>query len=106
MDFIDTISFGDVIAYMDSGQPFSFSFVTSDKKRGTGGEWISLKWAVKHMLLKKGDAAEIAILQPISVDRRDPNHFENSTRNVKLKNGEIRKVHLRLIRVFNNKTVL
>lgn len=106
MDFTDTISFGDMIAYMDSGQPFSLSFVTADKKRGTGGEWVAVKWAVKYMLLKKGEAAAIAKLQPISVDRRDPHHFENSTRNIKLKNGELRKVHLRLIRIFNNKTVL
>ena len=46
MEFNDTILFKDMITYIDSGQPFSLSFVTYDKNRKTGGEWINIKSAV------------------------------------------------------------
>lgn len=106
MDYSDSILFKDMIAYLDSGQPFSLSFVTHDKKRGTGGEWINVKSAVKFMA--KGQLAKsIEAAQPsFTMISRNPKHFENSTRNIKLENGSIRKVHIRLIRLFNNKTVI
>jgi len=107
MDFNDTISLKDAIAYLDSGQPFSLSVITYDKKRKKGGEWLEIKSAVKHMFLSSEDQKKLSAVQPVSSGfYKDPHHYENSTRNIKFENGEIRKIHLRLIRLFNNKTVL
>lgn len=106
MEFNDSILFKDMIAYIDSGQPFSLSFVTYDKKRDTGGEWINVKSAVKFMS-KPAQQKSIDAAQPSFTSvSRNPKHFENATRNIKLKNGVIRKVHIRLIRLFNNKKVI
>lgn len=106
MAYSDTILFKDMLTYLDSGQPFSLSFVTYDKKRGTGGEWINVKSAVKFMA-KGNQTKSIEAAQPsFTMLSKNPKHFENSTRNIKLQNGEIRKVHIRLIRLFNNKTVI
>jgi hypothetical protein len=106
MDFDDSILFADVIKYMDSGQPFQFCFITYDQKRKTGGEWIEIKSAVKFMA-KKAVAKSIEDAQPIFKGvSKNPHHFENATRNIKLQNGSIRKIHIRLIRIFNYKKVI
>jgi hypothetical protein len=107
MDFDDTMLFADVIAYMDSGQPFALSFVSCDKKRKKAGEWIEIKSAVKFMALDKKKQSSIEAAQPIFQGvSKNPHHFENATRNIKLQNGELRKIHIRLIRIFNNKKVI
>jgi hypothetical protein len=107
MNFDDTILFADVIEYMDSGQPFSLSFVSCDKKRKKAGEWVEIKSAVKFMALDKNRQTAIEVTQPIFKGlSKNPHHFENATRNIKLQNGQLRKIHIRLIRVFNNKKVI
>jgi hypothetical protein len=106
MDFSDSILFKDMITYMDSGQPFSLSFVTYDKKRKKGGEWINVKSAVKFMAKPSKQKAIEAAQPEFTMVSRNPKHFENATRNIKLQNGSIRKVHIRLIRLFNNKKVI
>lgn len=106
MNFDDSISLKEVLKYMDTGHPFSICFVTCDTKKGTGGEWIEIKNCRKHMHLSAEKLRRLEKAQPVSGYKKDPKHYENSTRNLKLPNGEIRKVHIRLIRKFNNKTVL
>jgi hypothetical protein len=106
MDFDDTVLFKDMIEYMDSGQPFSLSFVSYDKKRKSGGEWVEIKSAVKFMA-KNSSGQSIESAQPTFKGViKNPHHFENATRNIKLQNGQLRKIHIRLIRVFNNKKVI
>lgn len=108
MDFDDSITLKEVIDQIDSGALIgSICFVTSDKKRDTGGEWIEIRDARKHTFLNKNEQAKLDKVQPITSGvAKDPQHYQNSTRNLKLKNGEIRKIHLRLIRKFNTKTVI
>lgn len=106
MEFNDTVLFKDMIEYMDSGQPFSLSFVTFDKKRDKGGEWINIQSAVKHMAKAAAQKAITAAQPTFNVVSKNPHHFENATRNIKLKNGSIRKIHIRLVRIFNNKKVI
>lgn len=107
MNFDDTILFADVIAYMDSGQPFTLSFVSCDKKRKKAGEWVEIKSAVKLMATDKKKQSAIEQVQPIFEQvSKNPHHFENATRNIKLQNGSLRKIHIRLIRIFNNKKVI
>lgn len=93
---------------MDAGHPFSIAFVTANKKKNTGGEWIEVDKAYKSGYLAPEDRKKMQQLQPASeMIKRAPNHYENSTRNIVIAaNSEVRKVHIRLIRKFNGKTVL
>jgi hypothetical protein len=104
----DFISLKDVLAQMDSGEPFSIVFITCDQRKGTGGEIITVEKAYKQKWLSPEERKQQQLLQPASnIIKKHPRHYENSTRNIRLaSNGDIRKVHIRLIRKFNGKTVL
>jgi hypothetical protein len=107
------ITLAEVIRKMDTigedGKPviFDIKFVTADRKRGTAGEIIEVKEARKCIDVRNGipvfDKRE-SHNQDTSVSR-NPNHYQNSTRNILLKNGRIRKVHIRLIIEFNGQKV-
>lgn len=73
----------DVLQQMQEGKPFSITFCTADRGRGTGGEIITLEGVVQ-----------------CGVD------YPNSGRLVKLPNGHIRRMHIRLILRFNGKKVI
>lgn len=93
---------------MDAGQSFSISFITADKRKNTGGELIEVEEAYKSGYVDPEERKRMQKLQPESnIIRKHPNHYENSTRNILIaRSNEIRKVHIRLIRKFNGKTVL
>lgn len=102
---MESITLKNMIRHMDSGQLFSMGLRTCDLTKNTGGEWLDIKLAAKHrdeLENKSNDGGG-----GTSGIRRNPNHFKNSTRNIKtIPEGRIIKVHLRLIRKFNGKTVL
>lgn len=94
--------------------PFDLVVVTADRKKMTGGELLELKGGVLHGERK-------SLHQDLRIGRieggkpqdlnggkkiKGPNHWENKTRNVLLPNGEVRKVHIRLIVRFNGQRVL
>ncbi|MFC4230571.1 hypothetical protein ACFOW1_01625 [Parasediminibacterium paludis] len=103
---MQSISLKEVIAWMDSGKPFSIGFVTCDKQQNKGGEWIEIPEATKYEWMTTREKASIAKAAPSTALKKNPNHYDNSTRNIKLPNLQKRKVHLRLITTFNGKTVL
>ena len=86
---------------MDTGAPFSMAFVTDDENRGTGGEWIEVKNVFKHEYVTKAERKKLAKAQPQQLLKKDPHHYEHSTRNIAFENGEIRKINIRLIRRFD-----
>lgn len=102
----ETIELTQVIDHIDSMMPFDITYVTADKKRGTGGEIKTRKAWVKCNL---GDQPETILRKnhiPYS-EIRDPRHIEHKTRNIMNPvNREIRKLHLRLIVEFNGKRVV
>ncbi len=102
---LETISLKDFIAYMDTGQTFSIGFRTYNKRLGTGGEYIYFKEACKFNHLTAAERiSEIHKKTPLL---KNPDHYNNSTRNIKvLANGNIVKIHLRLVRKFNERIVL
>lgn len=104
----DTISLKDVLDFMDSGEPFSIAFITCDQKKEKAGELITVDRARKHNWMSPDERRKLEKLQPESqILKKNPRHYENSTRNIMiLVNREIRKIHIRLIRKFNGKTVL
>jgi hypothetical protein len=104
----------DVLEIMDAvdtdGKPirFQIKFVTADRFKKTGGEIIELKDATKCSIrTRKGEEIFPERKNVADSDRiaKNPNHWINATRNVRLPNGQKRKLHIRLIIEFNHKKV-
>lgn len=104
----ETILRSQVLKEADSGDPFDMELVTCDRKRGTGGELISLKgW-------QKMGTEEVARKMPSGSRKtamamvKNPNHWVNKTINIFNPNNRSLhpiKVHFRLIQFFNGKRV-
>jgi len=95
----------------DDGKPcpFQMKFVKADRTRGTGGDILEIINGRK-MVNKDKDGEPVFDFRPKSHPsepglKKDPRHWVNATRNILLENGEIRKVHIRLIIEFNNQKV-
>lgn len=92
---------------MDSGETFSIGFRTCNVDKRTGGEFIFLPEAKKFKRLTPAEIAAANNPREQLRLKKDPKHFENSTRNLMVPaSGRIIKVHLRLITLFNGKQVL
>ena len=91
--------------------PFSISFRTLNRNSKTGGKLINYP---KAKLVIKEENKNINSLQSLrtvntrkTTIQRNPNHWENKTRNIKvLPQGNIKKIHINHIIEFNNKTVV
>ena len=91
---------------MDAGEKFSIGFRTYNKREDTGGEYILFDECYKSKLESSKPSAVIQPQHLKAAIKKDPRHYDNSTRNiVVLPEGNIVKVHLRLIRRFNSKVV-
>jgi hypothetical protein len=96
-------------------EPFSLRYVKLNEQKGTGGEVVAISG---QLLSGKGKdkqlaAAPVLTGRPTDVEeleawlRRDPNHFDNMTRNLKSAiNGHYTKVHIYLITEFEGKKVI
>lgn len=93
------------------GRPvrFQLKFVTANRQTGEGGEIIELKDATKCSVRTR-DGREIFPQRSFSPaatrTEKNPNHWANATRNVRLPNGQKRKLHIRLIIEFNHQKVV
>jgi hypothetical protein len=105
---MDTVTLEEVISIMDAGKSFSIGIRTYDHKKGSGGQYIFIDKACKHNYhLPSEKLAESKKEERRSLVQRNPKHYENSTRNIKvLANGNLLKIHLRLIVDFNGSKVL
>lgn len=103
----EVITVKEVLQQMkNSPRPFSISYWTCDLKQQTGGE---LKRVEKAWLKKAVPATFRPMPQarPAVKHRRNPQHDDNHTVNIKLlPGGEIRTVHVPLIELFNGKKVI
>jgi hypothetical protein len=108
---LSTIMLNEVLRTLDSGAVVSLAFRTWDARRNRGGEYVEFEACRIHNHQTHAERlAERRAVKYASVEARghkNPQHFKNSTRNlVVMPSGEIRKLHIRLIRKFNGKTVL
>lgn len=102
----NSITLKEVLEIIDSGEEFSVMVITCNQKNKSGGEELWIDKAAKHEPLNISQRKSIKNQQPKSLLKKNPNHFHNSTRNLKMPNGDLVKIHIRLIRIFNGKTVL
>jgi hypothetical protein len=86
---------------------FQVKFVTANRKLKTGGEIIEIVDGRKCVGKRHGEMVfdNRPSKQEVSTTSRPPNHTANSTRNILLTNGGIRKVHIRLMIEFNNQKI-
>lgn len=111
----------DMLEYMETGKPFSLTFVTYDRKRKTGGKPQRYAEAILVQPKKEAAAAARRSLTPAEARaaehrernerRADPNHRSWYTRNIRiLQDGQattiVRKIHPPLVLEFNKKRVV
>jgi hypothetical protein len=85
-------------------KPFSIEFVKADRNKKTGGDIVSIEKAVILKRMNYSSTTSTAVQQ--SGKNKKSNHWENSTRNILLPNGQKRKLHIRLITKFNGQPVI
>ena len=91
--------------------PFSIKARTLNRYSKTGGKMLHYPKAKLVMAEENPNANSVQSLrykpEPTSTERRNPNHFENKTRNIKvLPQNHIKKIHIRYIIEFNNQKVI
>lgn len=92
---------------MNTGKPFSIVYITYDMAKGAGGVVKEIALATKHYQRTSSTNHKPAAYVS-SITSRNPNHFSNSTTNIRIPgagNANIRKVHIQLIRIFNGAIV-
>jgi len=114
---METITMSEMLKAMNTGLPFSFSFVSFDKKRKTGGEIKRYKEVVlnadttnKETTPAKVKTESQPLKNRVGVSR-NPHHFENSTRTFRIcvngcKTATVKKFHIFLVLEFNGKKLM
>lgn len=96
----------------DNGQavPFSIKTRTLNRYSKKGGKLNSYPDARLVMNEKQERITSVAALrsmQPkVLKERKNPHHFQNKTRNIRLPNGMKKKIHIRFIIEFNGQKVI
>jgi hypothetical protein len=97
--------------------PFDISFRTFSKTTKKGGQlkvYEGVKWlpsakpeteTTKVIYSPSYKEVVAGLLTPVK-ENKDPNHFENRTRNIELPNGDIRKINIDFIILVNNYKVI
>jgi hypothetical protein len=100
-----TITLEHVLKQMDAGLPFNLIYVSADRRRGTGGQLIDCKGFMKNTKDQPEEKQPKGRIH--AAVKKNPNHFLHKTRNIRNpQNGVTRKLHIKLIKVFNGKEVI
>lgn len=119
---MNLITIKDMLAWMDSGKPFSCEVVTYDRKRGKRTPHSQRREYPPAVLVQADPDSERDGRKLTEVEQmrkllaqphagRNPNHYNWYTRNIRLlvnghPTGQIKKIHPPLVITFNNKTVV
>ena len=88
--------------------PFDITFRSLQRNSKTGGKLYEYN-QVKKLRSKQSTPTKgslIHAVQSAQKTKKNPNHFENRTRNLELQNSEKKKIHIRLIISINGKKVI
>lgn len=88
--------------------PFDIEFRTYNRNNGMGGvlkKYERVKLLIPKKLKGKPFIDAQHFYRPVRV-RKNPNHFENRTRNIELTGGQIKKINILFITKFNNLEVI
>lgn len=100
------IQLREVLDTIESGKPFDITFITADRKKGTGGEikrytgWVKCDLAAMPEPVLRRNRIPVNSLKEAA-------HRLHKTKNIMNPvTRDIRKVHIRLITEFNGKRVV
>lgn len=110
----ETISLIEAIEIIDrqdkSGHsiPFDLTFRSLQRNSKSGGKLYEYNQVKKYRKekFKHSEAALKTAAESSIKFSKNPNHFENRTRNLELQNGEIKKIHIRLMISINGKQIV
>ncbi len=104
------ITIKQLLGEMEAGRPFSLSFVTANKQKGTGGRIMSVTGALlSGYNLPSGTKLTGSVMNKATAHGRAskrPNHSNHFTRNILLPDLTLVTVHIDLITRFNGKKIL
>jgi hypothetical protein len=96
----------EVINHIDSGMPFTMTYITADRRKGTGGQlkqctnWVRCDLATMPEVVLRKNRIHYEM-------EKNPNHPDHKTKNImNPATRDIRKVHIRLITEFQGKRVV
>lgn len=111
---MSTVSFSECLAIINqkdkrgNSVPFDVDVYSLNKQSKKGGVLKRYK-NVKLLAWEKRERTLHGQVKAASTEvrsKKNPNHFGNRTRNIELPNGDIKKLHLRIIDSINGKKVL
>lgn len=88
--------------------PFDIEFRTYNKNNKMGGvtkKYIGAKLLISQKLKGKPFIDSDHFYRPVRV-RKNPNHFQNRTRNIEIPSGHIKKLNILYITKFNGLQVI
>jgi hypothetical protein len=104
-----TILRSEVMKIADSGELFDMTFITADRRRGTGGEIIEVSNWQKMDNDAPVERMPGRFRKTVRAMAKNPNHWIHKTINIFNPGNKMihpYKVHFRLIQFFNGKRVL
>ncbi|MGB0867969.1 MAG: hypothetical protein ACPGSD_00105 [Flavobacteriales bacterium] len=106
---MERIKVNDVIKQMsrinENGQRamFDLTYRTYNAYNGLGGKLVEYKRCRLVMRNNKKTAEDrLKIIKKV----KNPNHWDNMTRNIEFLNGDVKTIHFRFIITFNNQEVI
>ena len=99
----DALKMMDRLDHKGNPIPFTLEFVTADRKRDSGGRWITAAGAIlsKH---NRNLPQHVRRVDGFGGSKKPASH-ENQQRNIQTPDGMITTVHIRLIMSFNGHPV-
>ncbi|MDN3595319.1 hypothetical protein [Zunongwangia endophytica] len=84
------------------------TFNRNSKSGGTLNSYENAKQVMKEAGMDKNSIYALQHFKKSKIPkiRKNPQHFSNKTRNIRLENGEVKKIHIRYIISFNGKKVI
>lgn len=95
------LTLSEALTILEDGNFHSLAYVTSDRLKKTGGKIIRIHAGriVRH---EQNHLHTIKASQEQGTSKKSQNHSEHATRNIRLENGGIRKMHIYTLFSVNN----
>lgn len=100
-----TLTIAEALTMLENGAWHSIAYVSSNRSKQQGGEIIRIEQC--HILHRDNNhVVQQSTTESVHTTKKSQNHSLNATRNLRLRNGSIRKMHIYLIFSLNNIPVI
>jgi hypothetical protein len=102
---IHTLTIAEALTMLENGAWHSVAYVSANRSKQQGGEIIRIDQC--HILQRDNThVAQVSTAEVVHTTKKSQNHSLNATRNLRLRNGAIRKMHIYLLFSLNNIPVI